>query len=222
MTNALLSTDACATTQALGLVTSWTLAGSTTAYAGTLTTTDGYTITASLTWKILSTQLTGETIGGTITCNTTACVIGTCVETMDSAGVLVAATVVDDGNHALCHWFLMAAGAVNLVSNVSGQTNAYSIANYLTSAQWGVGGNAVTGATLLTTGVSIGTTHGFALTPATKPASTYAAQAYTQLWYQPTYASTYASTALRRYNGGTADADKVKAWCARLRGLASG
>merc|ERR1711990_588123 len=47
--------------------------------------------------------------------------------------------------------------------------------------------------------------------------ATYTAGTYTQFWYRPTYASTYASTTLRRYNGGTADASKVKAYCARLR-----
>ena len=77
MTNALLSTDTCATTEALGLVTSWTLAGSATAYAGTLTTTDGYSITASLTWRLLTSQLTGE--ASAISCQTSDCVIGTCV-----------------------------------------------------------------------------------------------------------------------------------------------
>merc|ERR1740117_2311160 len=62
MTNALLTTDACAaSTASQGLVTSWTLAGSTTAYAGTLTTTDGYSITASMTWKVLTTDTTETT-----------------------------------------------------------------------------------------------------------------------------------------------------------------
>ena len=115
----------------------------------------------------------------------------------------------------------MGDGAVNTVTVVSGTTNEYAVAKYLTAAQFGTAGNALKGATLLATGTSIGTTHGFALTPATKPVSTYAAQVYTQFWYQPSYASTYASTSLRRYNGGTADADKVKAYCARLRGVAS-
>merc|ERR1740117_1434993 len=88
MTNALLTTDACAaSTASQGLVTSWTLAGSTTAYADTLTTTDGYSITASMTWKVLTTDTTETT-----KCAAVICVIGTCVQTMDSAGVVVAAT----------------------------------------------------------------------------------------------------------------------------------
>merc|ERR1740117_2010112 len=190
MTNALLTTDACAaSTASQGLVTSWTLAGSTTAYAGTLTTTDDYSITASMTWKVLTTDTTETT-----KCAAVICVIGTCVQTMDSAGVVVAATVTDDGNLALCHWFLLATTSIVTPGNVSGATNDYSIANYLTAAQWGTAG------------------------PAIKPA-TYAAQAYTQFWYQPTYAGTYASTVLRRYNGGASDGDKVKAYCAGLRGL---
>merc|ERR1740117_521259 len=213
MTNALLTTDACAaSTASQGLVTSWTLAGSTTAYAGTLTTTDGYSITASMTWKVLTTDTTETT-----KCTGVICVIGTCVQTMDSAGVVVAATVTDDGNLALCHWFLLATTSIVTPGNVSGATNDYSIANYLTAAQWGTAGAAIVGTSLLTTGTRIGSTYGLVLSPATKPA-TYAAQAYTQFWYQPTYASTYASTVLRRYNGAS-DGDKVKAYCAGLRGL---
>ena len=144
--------------------------------------------------------------------------LGTCVETYDNAGVVVASTVTDDGNIALCHWFLLLQSAtVNTVATVSGNTNGYSIANYMTATQWGTAGNAMVGNGLLTRGTSIGTTHGFALTPATKPTTTYTAGTYTQLWYQPTYASTYASTTLRRYNGGSGDADKVKAYCAKQR-----
>ena len=166
-----------------------------------------------MTWKVLTTDTTETT-----KCAAVICVIGTCVQTMDSAGVVVAATVTDDGNLALCHWFLLVSGATTAASNISGATNEYSVAKYLTAAQWGTAGAAIAGATLLTTGTSIGSTHGIVLSPATKP-TTYAAQAYTQFWYQPTYASTYASTVLRRYNGGASDGDKVKAYCAGLRGL---
>ena len=215
MTNALLSTETCAVTEQSGVVTSWTLAGSTTAYAGTLTTTDGYNITATFTWKVLNSTATGVT---SKTCATVACVLGTCVETYTSAGVVVASTVTDDGNIALCHWFLIAANSTaGTVAVVSGTTNTYGIANYMTATQWGTAGNAMVGNGLLTRGTSIGTTHGFALTPATKPTTVYTAGTYTQLWYQPTYASTYASTTLRRYNGGSGDADKVKAYCAKQR-----
>merc|ERR1711957_529919 len=104
------------------------------------------------------------------------------------------------------------------MGNINGATNEYSVAKYLTAAQWGTAGAAIVGTSLLTTGTSIGSTHGIVLSPATKP-TTYAAQAYTQFWYQPTYAGTYASTVLRRYNGGASDGDKVKAYCAGLRGL---
>jgi len=54
-----------------------------------------------MTWKVLTTDTTETT-----KCAAVICVIGTCVQTMDSAGVVVAATVTDDGNLALCHWFL--------------------------------------------------------------------------------------------------------------------
>merc|ERR1740139_1634596 len=72
-----------------------TSTGNTKTYAGTLTTTDGYSITASMTWKVLTTDTTETT-----KCAAVICVIGTCVQTMDSAGVVVAATVTDDGNLA--------------------------------------------------------------------------------------------------------------------------
>ena len=210
MTNALLSTETCAVTAQKGLVTSWTLAGSATAYAGTLTTTDGYSLTASLTMKLPSSTATG----GLKTCEEAACVIGTCVETYDSAGVVVASTVTDDGNLAVCHWFLIKADATaGTVDLVSGTTADYSVAYHMTATQWGTAGNALVGSGLATRGTVIGTTYGFTRTPATAPTPTYTAQAYTQFWYQPTYASTYASTALRRYNGGSGDADRVKAYC---------
>lgn len=216
MVNSLLSTEACATTQGDGMVTTWQLIGSTAAYSGTLTTTDGYNITASLTWKLLtsnSTDTTGQT------CDSAKCAIGTCVETYDSAGVVVAATVLDDGNHAICHWFIIAASATLNTAGLAGTTaDEYSIARYLTAAQFGTAGNAIIDSTAITTGTEIGASYGFTRSPTTKP-TTYAAQAYTQNWYQPTFASTYASTVLRRYNGGTSDGDNVKAYCARLRTL---
>ena len=181
MSNPLLTTDACAVASSQGMVTSWTLGGSTTAYAGTLTTTDGYSITASLTWKLLTTtQTTGE--DGSYSCGTKKCAIGTCVETFDSAGVVVAATVTDDGNHAICHWFLIASGATKNVPGTGTTTDAYSIANYLTAAQFGTGGAALIPSSLLTTGTTIGTAHGFTRTPATKPTA-YTEIAYTQFWY---------------------------------------
>jgi hypothetical protein len=91
----------------------------------------------------------------------------------------------------------------------------------MTAAQWGTAGNALVGNGLATRGSVIGTTQGFTRTPATKPNTIYTAGTYTQKWYQPSYAATYASTILRRYNGGSGDGDKVKAYCARQRDLAT-
>ena len=36
-------------------------------------------------------------------------------------------------------------------------------------------------------------------------------------WYQPKYASSYDALGLRRYNGGSSNADKVKGWCFSTR-----
>jgi hypothetical protein len=218
MTTALLSTETCATTTKLGMVTSWTLAGSTTAYAGTLAT-DGYTLEASLTMVVFSDNVVDNTVNTTT--GAVKGVIGTCVETYDSAGTVVAATVVDDGNLALCHWFIVDASAtVGLIGN-TGTANEYSIANYMTATQWGTAGNAIIGNGLLTRGTRIGTTLNFERTPSTQPTGSYTATAYKQKWYQPTYAATYTSSALRRYNGGTSDGDKVKAYCAEIRTIAT-
>jgi hypothetical protein len=220
MSNPLLTSESCAVGVQTGMVTSWTIAGAATAYAGTLTTTDGYTLEASLTMK----AFTSSNTAGTLNCDTNACTIGTCVETYDSAGVVVAATVTDDGNLALCHWFLVAANAAAVYGTAGAVTsggNDYSVAYYLTATQWGTAGNALVGNGLTTRGTAIGTTHGFTRDPTTKPSTVYTNTTYKQKWFQPTYAATYASTALRRYNGGSGDADRVKAYCAMLRDVAT-
>lgn len=198
----------------MSFTSAWKLAGSTTAYAGTLTTTDGYNLLATFTWKAITSLTTGNSGKS---CSTVQCVIGTCVETYTAAGTVQVSTVTTDGNHALCHWFILKLNTVNTPDVVTGTTNTYAVANYMTNTQFGTAGASIVGNGILTRGTSIGTTHGFTLNPATKPSSTYVAGALTHFWYQPTYASTYASTALRRYNGGTADGSKVKAYCARQR-----
>ena len=46
----LATTDTCVKTAGLGMATTWTLTGLSAAYDGTLTDTDGYKITATMTW----------------------------------------------------------------------------------------------------------------------------------------------------------------------------
>ena len=216
MVSTLLSTSDSCVTAGKGMATTWTLAGSTTAYAGTLTTTDGYKITASFTWVAItgvSTNTAGETLG------TNACGFGTCVESLDAAGTRIASTVTDKGNNALCHWFYTKAGATSTAGTASTGSH-WGESKFLTYTQWGTtSGGGVIGSTMKTNGTSISTSYGHTLTPTT--VTTFAAGTYTMLWYQPTYAATYSSTALRRYNGGTADANKVKPYCVGLRLLAT-
>jgi len=102
--------------------------GTTNAYAGDLSTTDGYSITASFTWNLLTS--TATTVAGK-DCSAVTCAIGTCVETLDNNGDVIASTVVDEGNMALCHWFHLAAGVVNTVGVNSSSTTAYSETRYL-------------------------------------------------------------------------------------------
>ena len=74
----------------------------------------------------------------------------------------------------------------------------------------------------MTAGTAISATHGFVRSPETKPTTYLSTQEYTMFWYQPTYESSYAITSLRRYNGGEANGDKIKAYCAMLRPSDSG
>ena len=168
MTTALLSTETCATTAQKGMATTWTLAGSTTAYSGTLAT-DGYTLEASLSMI----AFVDANTDGAVECTTAKCMIGTCVETYDSAGTVVASTVTDDGNIAICHWFLVALSSVAGTIGNTGTADEYSIANYMTATQWGTNGNALVGNGLETRGTRLGTTFDFTRTPTSQPTGAY-------------------------------------------------
>lgn len=208
-----------------GVVSTWTLAGSTTAYTGTYTLTDGYNITAALTWVDPGTNFT-TTYGGTNEGSTSAQEVGmgTCVETYKADGsAALAASTTTEGNYALCHFIFYKSGAspVTLVAAASG-TNDWGQSNYLNETQWGTAGAGVkgngmkasnSGGTMITTA-----SYGHAITPAgASGTTTIAVGSKTFFWYQPKYASTYASTALRRYNGGGTEVEKVKAYCVSQR-----
>ena len=65
-------------------------------------------------------------------------------------------------------------------------------------------------------------TYGHTLTPegdAGVPAIAEGAKDFT--WFQPAWANTYLATALRRYNGGGTEVEKVKAYCVSKRLLAT-
>jgi hypothetical protein len=57
--------------------------------------------------------------------------------------------------------------------------------------------------------------------PVEAATTTFTARDYGMSWYQPKYASTYSASALRRYNGGKSDGDKVKGYCISTRLLSA-
>merc|ERR1719198_369934 len=120
-----------------GMVSTWTLAGSTTTYSGSYST-DGYNITAALTWVDPGTDFT-TTYGGTNETSTSGAQVGmgTCVATLQTDGATeLAASTTTEGNYALCHFifFVSASG-----------TNDWGQSNYLNETQWGTAGNGVKG-----------------------------------------------------------------------------
>lgn len=225
-----LTSSTCIGAAGEGVKTTWLLEGQATAYTnatGVSVDTDGYKITAAMTWR--TTANTGTTIalsvetGLTAHADTgTAVVIGACAETLTSASAALAAKTTDAGNYALCHWLFFHWGGNNAhVTTASTGSNAWGESKYLNEAAWGTAGDAVTGAGTHASsgGTSLtSATNGLTLTPT--PAATLAlgnGTEYTMWWYQPKFATTYAATALRRYNGGKSDADKVKGYCASQR-----
>ena len=226
MTAQTLTATTCTATAGEGLVTTWLLSGLTTTYTaatGVNADTDGYKIAAAMTWQSWTSKTTDPiaTSNEAATSGTTSVVIGTCVETLDSASAALATTVTTEGNFAICHWMFAVYGNDTAVTTLSATTNGWGDTKYLTTSQWGTSGNAVTGAGATSTGGG-GTSltsanNGLEFSPAVAASLTLSAQAYTMTWYQPKYASTYGSSALRRYNGGTSDADKVKAYCVSTR-----
>jgi len=211
------------------MLTTWTLVGNVdlTALATTLgvtsvTFTDGYKITAAMTWKALS-GLTQDnaTAPNTLVAGTIA--IGTCVETLDASGVALATGVITEGNYAICHWMYSTYDNTDdsPASYAGGTTPAteWGETRYLNEAAWGTNGSAILGNNIQTAGTRItSTTQGFeTLVSVTTTFS--AATAYNQVWYQPKWASTYAAGVLRRYNGGTTDAHKVRGYCVGVRNI---
>lgn len=229
-----LTTSTCIGAIGVGIKTTWKLEGLTTTYtaaAGVTVDTDGYKITAAMTWRALST-LTGATNAlsseGSLTSGAsgTAMVLGTCVETLTSASASLAASTTDQGNYALCHWIFYHWGSDTAhVTTASTGSNAWGESKYLNEAQWGTAGGALTGAATHASsgGTSLtSTTNGLTLTPTPAASFTFTNNSdYSMWWYQPKWVSTYAATALRRYNGGSADANKVKGYCWGVRSASS-
>ena len=161
------STNTCASTAGSGVITTWTLVGSTVAYAGSLST-DGYQLTAAITW--VNPGNTNPTAAVESPSANAQMGMGTCVETLTTAGAVQAATVTDNGNFALCHFvfWLYASGVVTLYAAQTG-TNDWGATTYLTATQWGTAGSGIVGNTMNTSGGGTAITSapwGMVLTPA--------------------------------------------------------
>ena len=224
MTSILGTGDSCATTAGSGFVTTWTLAGNTAAYTGSLST-DGYKLKAAMTFKN-----GGTTIISPNTAITASAVIGigSCVATLDSAGSVPVATDVTVGNFAICHFVFYAATATTAVASGT-ITNAYTgthwgVTKYLTATQWGstTPGSGIIGSTMNTTGAGTAITTaswGVVFSPSTATTAFTEAAVYSMEWYQPSYKTAYTASELRRYGGGynNSTADKVKGYCVSQR-----
>jgi len=229
MTAQELSASTCYATAGTGVKFTWLLEGSTTAYVdatGVTIATDGYKITAGLTWKTLSNSTsfnTGATLSNETPADADDMAIGGCVETLTSTSVALATGVATEGNFAICHWLFFDAVAGNTpVLNLAAVTSAYGTTRYLNETQWGTNGGAVTGAGMISSsgGTELtATTNGLTYDPV--PSATFTAYVdatiYKMWWYQPKYASSYAAGTLRRYNGGSTDGSKVKGYCVSQR-----
>lgn len=225
---ALVATGDSCVAVGVGVVTTWVLSGSTTAYAGTLTTTDGYKIVSTIKWVNPGNSVTSGATTGTDESfsNTNPVAMGTCVETLGSDNATaLATTVTTDGNHALCHfvYWLFNTGTVTIYKLASATNYEWGRTLYMTTAQWGTNGAAVVGSGMYSSGGSLLTSaaHGLVLAPVASTTSTLTAGDISFTWYQPTFASTYASTTLRRYNGGGTNVESVQAYCVSQRLLAT-
>lgn len=201
--------------------------GTTSAYAGAYES-DGYQIIATLVWKDLSTYATtlNTTTPETITATNPA-VIGTCVETLNIDGTAIESGNTTAGNYAVCHWmYFIGQSGTHLTSIIlGGVANAdWGETRYYNEAEWGHGGSTIRGANIQTLGTAISTTsNGFAIGGGGGTTLTVynPGSYYTMSWYQPLFQNAYAKTALRRYNGGASDYDKVKPYCVSAREITS-
>jgi len=207
-----------------GFTTTWTLTGSTTAYTGDISATDGYKLKATLTFKNGSeTSATSPVEVLTAGAKVGA---GTCVETLDSAGAAIDTSVTTNGNFAICHYFFYTTTANTTDAVVWAgaytATTQWGLTTYLNTTQWGTAGNGIigTGMNTATGGTGITTADwGLVLTTSdtTETTKLVVDATYNWEWYQPKDATTY--TGLRRYGGGFGDAtaDKVKGYCVSQR-----
>jgi hypothetical protein len=209
--------DTCAKTAGLGMETSWTLNGMTTTYTGGFDS-DGYSITAAMQWQLLATYNTNAN-DPTVAISNTVAVIGTCVETLTIEGTRIRPGTIDQGNFAICHWMYYT-GLTDFTEPPLGlvKTTNWGETRILNEEEWNHAGGLISGQSIQSLGRALDYDNGFQQSNYKTTSYTNGA-IYSQTWYQPAYAESYGTTSLRRYNGGTNDFSKVRAYCVSARNI---
>jgi len=146
--------ESCTSVAGWGMVTVWTMLGSTTDYIGSLPDTDGYKITASLTWADTSLYTTSRG-GETLTNLDTA--YGTCVVSVDNVGNTQLDTEIDSGNQVICHWLYYKGGSVLTAGSTADDKTGlvYGETRYLNGSEWGYNGSGIVGSNIKTLGTAL-------------------------------------------------------------------
>ena len=115
-------------------------------------------------------------------------VIGTCVESRDDAGEVLASGLVDSGNYAICHWMYYKSVMSTSSTNQWGlQNRDWGETRYLEEADWSTDGSTLKGTMIQRLGKKVETTtNGFKLHE-TNVATYIDRGIYTMSWYQPPY-----------------------------------
>ena len=78
---------------------------------------------------------------------------GTCVETRDANGDVIADDVATNGNHVLCHWFYIRGGST--LTAYTSRDGGWGETRFLTAAEWGHNGDAIIGGYIKWAGYAI-------------------------------------------------------------------
>lgn len=129
-----------------------------------MTDTDGYQVTAALTWQ----SLAGVTLdryhngdGNYIQAITSGhpSAIGSCVETWDSWTMPLAPGATAWGNHAICHWLYYLGQSDTASTSLGGAAGTdFGETRYYTSAEWGTAGSRLNGGNIRSLGHAITST----------------------------------------------------------------
>lgn len=165
--------------------TVWSISGQPDVYTDSLTTTDGYKVTAFLTWNKMDLVLNLANTAADVISSGSNTAIGTCVETLDSEGETLAARVTTTGNYALCHWMYFKGQTEGDTYHAVGGTNAanWGETRYYNEVEWGTSGSHITGANIQSNGTPIDNKHGFALSDTSLTTGFINGGVYSMSWY---------------------------------------